>query len=543
MTEHNEAVPRERRFVDGRRCPICGGADNDSRGYHMRCHGFVSGDGNYVHCAREEKSPGIDRNAAGLFAHRLNGACKCGMTHDGTPPEISDADVEAARPTYSKVYAQYDYVDEKGIKLFRVIRFKDEFRDGKTTKRFTQRRWEGDKLIPGVKGVRQVLYRLPDIIDASPDENIYVVEGEKCVEVLREAGLTATCNPGGAGKWRDEYVAPLEGRPVVILPDNDNPGKAHADKVALALHGHAASIKRIELEGLPEHGDIADWLEAGHTIDELDAIVEDAPEQTPPPAAVVPPGTLPGPEPLVVETPDVKPEVSIPICADLDTTGLWIGFRTPEYKPEFIAMFKGRVPDKHRSWDGKRHIWRVTRGTAWDVTERTLREFYPDSVIDFGPAAQAAQLERMVDELAIGGALSYSVLGLRTDAPACVIHAAYKAIEYTWTLPSNERLNEQGIHSLRDARKAYVAVCKNREIDPLPAAPEPSTDPDYANIKGPVVGVPRGEIICMNECGLRPTAEANGIEPTEDILINIGANDPGADDLDESDPGEDETKA
>jgi len=495
----NEAVPRERRFVDGRRCPICGGSDNDARGYHMRCHGFVSGDGGYVHCAREEKSPGIDRNAAGLFAHRLDGECKCGISHDGTPPEISDADVDAARPTNSRVYAQYEYVDEKGVKLFRVIRFKDEFRDGKTTKRFTQRRWENGKLIPGVKGVRQVLYRLLDILKADLEDDIYIVEGEKCVEVLREAGLIATCNPGGAGKWRAEHVAPLKKRPVIILPDNDAPGRSHADKVALSLHGHAASVKMIELEGLPEHGDVVDWLAAGHTLDELERIVEDAPEWTPP-TPVISPGTPPGTVPLDVQTPAAQPKV--PIYVDLDTTGQWIGFRA-KYDPKFAAAFKGRIPEEHRKWDAARKIWRVTR-KAWSILDRTLREFYPDTPIDLGPVAQAAQLELMVDELQLGGAHSYSVLGLRTDAPACVIHAAYKAIEHAWTLPLLERQAEQGMFSVHQSRKAYVAICEHREIEPLPAAPEPAIDPDLASIPG-IFAVPHSD---------RADAQENGVHPS-----------------------------
>ena len=50
-------------------------------------------------------------------------------------------------------------------------------------------------------GVRPVLYSLPELLKT---DVVYIVEGEKDVNNLRRTGLTATCNPGGAGKWREE---------------------------------------------------------------------------------------------------------------------------------------------------------------------------------------------------------------------------------------------------------------------------------------------------------------------------------------------------
>ena len=38
-----------------------------------------------------------------------------------------------------------------------------------------------------------------------------MVEGEKDADALTALGLTATCNPMGAGKWRDSYTATLAG--------------------------------------------------------------------------------------------------------------------------------------------------------------------------------------------------------------------------------------------------------------------------------------------------------------------------------------------
>ena len=82
-------------------------------------------------------------------------------------------------------------------------------------------------------GTRRVLYRLPKVIEAvSNGEVIYVCEGEKDVHALERAGVTATCNPGGAGKWREEYsrVPPRRDRhrssPTATSPARRTPGRS-----------------------------------------------------------------------------------------------------------------------------------------------------------------------------------------------------------------------------------------------------------------------------------------------------------------------------
>src|SRR5262249_11416724 len=59
------------------------------------------------------------------------------------------------------------------------------------------------------------------------------------------------------------------GADVVILPDNDEPGRKHAKQVAQALYGIAASIKVVELPGLPPKGDVTDWIWDGGTREQL----------------------------------------------------------------------------------------------------------------------------------------------------------------------------------------------------------------------------------------------------------------------------------
>jgi hypothetical protein len=64
---------------------------------------------------------------------------------------------------------------------------------------------------------------------------------------------------------------------VVILPDNDVTGREHGLVVARSLSRMAASIKLINLPDLPRKGDVSDWLDGGHTIQELHDLVEVAP--------------------------------------------------------------------------------------------------------------------------------------------------------------------------------------------------------------------------------------------------------------------------
>ena len=103
------------------------------------------------------------------------------------------------------------------------------------------------------------------------------MEGEKDADRLASLGFVATTNAGGAGKWRDEYSEYLRGRHVVIIPDNDEPGREHAAKVARSLQGIAASVRILELPNLPPKGDVSDWLDAGGVVDELLVLAESAP--------------------------------------------------------------------------------------------------------------------------------------------------------------------------------------------------------------------------------------------------------------------------
>jgi hypothetical protein len=244
-----------KRFNRSRRCPICNGYDGQERGIGKRCHGFLSDDGEWAHCAREEYAGSLEMKTNNTYAHRLVGDCKCGTRHDPSPAKL--------------LTATYDYLDENGGLLFQVVRYEP--------KSFLQRRPDniGD-WIWNLDGVRRVLYRLPQLLAADKTTTVYIAEGEKAVDKLIELGLIATTNSGGAEKWRSEYNEYLRGRNVVILPDNDEPGYKHAEQVAASLQNIAASVRVLMLPDLPKKGDINDWLDAGGTVEQLEAIVVDA---------------------------------------------------------------------------------------------------------------------------------------------------------------------------------------------------------------------------------------------------------------------------
>ena len=169
----------------------------------------------------------------------------------------------------------YDYHDEQGRLLFQFVRFRDP-------KDFRQRRPDGKGGFTWkVKGTRSVLYRLPQLL-AAPDEVVFLCEGEKDADALAGLGLIATTNPGGAAKggakFRPEHAELLRGRRVVIPHDNDDVGRDHARNVAQRLTGIAASVKILELAGLPEKGDVSDWLAAGGTAEQLLRLADECAE-------------------------------------------------------------------------------------------------------------------------------------------------------------------------------------------------------------------------------------------------------------------------
>jgi len=248
-------------------CPICGGHERLHRGHGARCHGFLSTDGRFAHCSREEHAGSLEfEPEANTYAHRLDGPCRCGKTHTAGSNGPSET---PSRP--GRIVAKYVYTDGTGRPLSEVRRW--------DPKGFSQARIDpsGNRITERgcMRGVPRVPYRLPEVLAAvAAGDRIYICEGEKDAERANAAGLVATTNPGGAGKWRPEYAEFLRGADVTIVRDRDEKGRHHADEVAKSLEGVARSVQIVEAKA---GKDLSDHLDAGLTVGELVDVTSESP--------------------------------------------------------------------------------------------------------------------------------------------------------------------------------------------------------------------------------------------------------------------------
>lgn len=151
------------------------------------------------------------------------------------------------------------------------------------------------------------LYKLPELLDA-PDAPVLVVEGEPHCDRLYPS-IVAVTTSQGAGKARYTDLLPLIGRTVILCPDNDEPGQKHMHDIAqrlLAAGQAPEQIRWLALEGLDLKGDVLDWLNAGHDLNELKDLMGTAPEWIP--------ATDPVHTPHVIESePLLKPDDPHPL--------------------------------------------------------------------------------------------------------------------------------------------------------------------------------------------------------------------------------------
>lgn len=154
-----------------------------------------------------------------------------------------------------KIVEEYPYLNEERKELYRVVRFDPkDFR----CKHKVDEVWKWDK-----KGIRQVLYNLPEVLK---HETIWLLEGEKDVENVKKLGLTATSSPFGVSNWKSEFVQPLKGKIVRICLDKGT--EKEAERRAKDIVKVAKEVKIIELPELKDEGqDITDWIEMNDSVD------------------------------------------------------------------------------------------------------------------------------------------------------------------------------------------------------------------------------------------------------------------------------------
>jgi KaiC/GvpD/RAD55 family RecA-like ATPase len=236
-------------------CPVHGGKDSnfsiDWETGQSFCHSQCSRGFDILSLERELF--GVDFIKAKAEVFRLLGR---------PMPNWQDRDVEAT----------YDYTDEAGKVLYQVVR--------RVGKKFSQRRPDGNGgWLTGLgKEHKPVPFKLPALAKSGI---VAVTEGEKDAVNLIRAGWVATCNNGGAGNFRPELVSYFTGKHVAIFPDNDEPGRKHAELVAGLLAPVAATVRVVEIPGLPLKGDVSDYLASGKTGSDLRNLWRETEEWTP----------------------------------------------------------------------------------------------------------------------------------------------------------------------------------------------------------------------------------------------------------------------
>ncbi len=172
--------------------------------------------------------------------------------------------------------AVYQYRDAQGKLVFEKLRYEP--------KRFLQRKPNGKGSYEYKLGdVRKPLYHLPELLVS---KYIIICEGEKdCDNVLaalKGKEIATTTNFDGAGKWRNEDSVYFAGKQVVIVADNDEIGRKHAERVAASVYPHATGIRIFNPPGLTEHQDVSNYLAAGHSGEELLQEIKKAAQWFPP---------------------------------------------------------------------------------------------------------------------------------------------------------------------------------------------------------------------------------------------------------------------
>lgn len=197
---------------------------------------------------------------AGCAAPEIVQAMGLGLT-DLFPPRAKN---------YAEPDVTYTYKDENGNTLYEVLRF--NMGDGK--KRFQQRHHDpehpdakADGWVWNMEGVRRVLYRLPEVIEAvKSGARVYLVEGEKDADrIFAETGRCATTILSGAGKWKDEYTHFFQGARLTIIQDKDEPGKRHAQRIIGELTGVASEILLLQSK---VGKDVSDMFDGGLAMEE-----------------------------------------------------------------------------------------------------------------------------------------------------------------------------------------------------------------------------------------------------------------------------------
>ena len=201
----------------------------------------------------------------------------CDWTGPEKPPDAGGTKKRGGKWT---TLAEYIYRDANGAPYLKVRKCLDE--NGE--KQYPQFHWDGTAWAKGKpklngKVAPKIPYLLQRLIAAPLSAMTYFVEGEQNVDDLAKLGFVATtASEGASAKWDPALTPYCKDRHVVILPDADKPGRAHALKVAGAINDVAASLRILDLFPDRQDGsDVSDWLVDDTAGAKLAKLARDAP--------------------------------------------------------------------------------------------------------------------------------------------------------------------------------------------------------------------------------------------------------------------------
>lgn len=223
----------------------------------------------FAGCEARDIVAAVGLQMSDLFEEHHSGAYMPPLkkTKSKPAPKRQDTPCKNIKPCFTHT-KEYIYTDEDGAFVAKKIkRYNDDGDKEFSWTHFDSNRQEVSG--NGMNGAVMYLYNIAELCAirdtlAASDKPVYIVEGEKDADTLKEMGLVAVSMPNGASsKWDsnayNKYFSLLH---VVILADNDDAGKASGNKIAAALTGTVKSVKLIFSEaiheGLKDKGDISD---------------------------------------------------------------------------------------------------------------------------------------------------------------------------------------------------------------------------------------------------------------------------------------------
>ena len=162
--------------------------------------------------------------------------------------------------------ATWRYVDLRGNQLASVVRFEpDGTPASKTYRPFCYRTINGQpKWAAGAPDIRP-LYNLPGI---ATETVVILCEGEKAAQALIDLGIAATTAMQGAEAPIEKTDwSPLNGKTVVVWPDNDAPGARYGAAAATRLVALGCTVRVVPIPDYAgEKWDAADAVSEGRDV-------------------------------------------------------------------------------------------------------------------------------------------------------------------------------------------------------------------------------------------------------------------------------------